>query len=329
MEGIGASKPLVSIIVPSFNQGKFLRDALDSTLAQDYRPLEVIVCDGGSTDETVGILEEYASRWPEIRWWSEPDRGVADAVNKGIERATGVIAGIQSSDDIYLPGAISTAVEQFLLQPTLGLVYGDGWFMDESATAVTNVTRYERFSIPAFLIGASVILQSSAFFRVDLARSLGGWRESCYVADTDFWLRMVFKTDVTKVDKPLSAWRSHPGQRNDRTREIWESYRQMIDECEDLRRAPLRVRLAASAGRHVFTQYYNPSDTTWFLRGQLWWALLTYPPVFRAIREKEKLLPGAATALSVAGRRGWIEYPKRFAAPSSQELRWWTAPPAR
>lgn len=324
-----ATKPLVSIIIPSFNQGAFLREALDSTLAQDYRPLEVIVSDGGSSDETVDILKEYGSRWPELRWWSERDRGVAHAVNKGLDRAAGVIAGIQSSDDIYLRGAISVAMEQFLSRPGLGLVYGDGWFIDESATVVTNATRYEPFSIPAFLIGASTILQSSAFFRLDLARSLGGWRESCYVADTDLWLRMIFETDVIKIDRALSAWRAHPGQRNDRKREIWESYWHMIDECEAIRRAPLRVRLAAKAGRRVFTQYYNPTGTHWFISMQLWRALLTYPPVFRVIREKQRLIPGANTVLTVAGRRGWIDYPKSVPAPSSEEVRWWTAAPAR
>lgn len=329
MKETADSKPLVSIIIPSFNQGPYLRDALDSTLAQDYRPLEVIVCDGGSSDETVEILEEYASRWPEVRWFSEPDRGVADAVNKGLERATGTLAGIQSSDDVYLRGAISAAVDQFLTRPNLGLVYGDGWFMDETATVITNATHYEPFSVPAFLIGASIILQSSAFFRLDLGRRLGGWRESCYVADTDFWLRMIFETEVIKIDRALSAWRAHPGQRNDRKQEIWESYWRMIDECEALRRAPLSIRLAARAGRRLFTQYYNPSTSHWFPRLQLWRALLTYPPAFRAVGEKATLLPGLATALTVAARRGWIDYPKAVPVPSSEEARWWTAAPAR
>lgn len=325
----GASNALVSIIIPSFNQGQFLRDALNSTLAQDYRPLEVIVCDGGSTDGSVDILEEFATRWPEVRWWSEPDRGVADAVNKGLDRATGVIAGIQSADDIYLRGAISDAMERFVTRPELGLVYGDGWFIDESATVITNATRYEPFSIINFLIGASVILQSSAFFRLDLARRLRGWRESCYVADLDLWLRMVFETEVVKIDRALSAWRAHPGQRNDRKQEIWESYWRMIDECEALRRAPLRQRLAARAGRRVLTQYYNPMDSIWFFRLQLWRAVLTYPPVFRVIGHKGWLLPGAEPALKFAARRSWIDYPGSVVPRPCDDIRWWAPAPAR
>jgi glycosyltransferase involved in cell wall biosynthesis len=325
----GSRKPLVSIIIPSFNQAPFLRDALGSTLAQDYRPLEVIVCDGGSTDGTVEILEEFAARHPEVRWWSEPDRGVADAVNKGLARATGSIAGIQSSDDIYLRGAISAAVGHLLDRPELGLVYGDGWFTDETATVITNATSYEPFSFSAFLIGASIILQSSAFFRLDLGRRIGGWRESIFVADTDFWLRMIFETEVLKIDRPLSAWRAHPGQRNDRKKEIWESYWRMIDECEPLRHAPLRVRLSARAGRRVVTQYYNPADSLWFFRLQLWRALLIYPPVFRVIGHKDWLLPAAQPAVRFAARHGWIDdYPKSFVPRPSDDIRWWTENPA-
>src|SRR5713226_9368149 len=97
----------VSIIVPSYNQGRFIRQTLDSILAQDYRPLEVLVLDGKSSDDTVEILREYEDVFHGLRWWSESDDGVADAVNKGLTRATGTYAGIQSSDDIYLPGAIT------------------------------------------------------------------------------------------------------------------------------------------------------------------------------------------------------------------------------
>src|SRR5688572_23386199 len=82
--------PLVSIIVPSYNQGRYIRETLDSIFEQGYRPMEVIVMDGGSTDETVSILESFDSR-AEFRWWSAPDRGVVDAVNKSLPLVRGEI----------------------------------------------------------------------------------------------------------------------------------------------------------------------------------------------------------------------------------------------
>src|SRR5437773_2348908 len=116
------SRPLVSVIVPSFNQGKYIRETIDSILAQDYRPLEVLVIDGASTDETLDVLRSYADR-PELRWWSERDAGVVDAVNKGLARASGEIVAIQSSDDLYVPGAVAAAVEA--LADGAVLAYGD------------------------------------------------------------------------------------------------------------------------------------------------------------------------------------------------------------
>ncbi|MBK8742587.1 MAG: glycosyltransferase [Betaproteobacteria bacterium] len=75
------SRPLVTIVVPSFNQGDFIRETLESCLSQDYRPIEILVIDGGSKDKTVAVLKSIVA--PEIRWWSEPDNGVVDAVNRG------------------------------------------------------------------------------------------------------------------------------------------------------------------------------------------------------------------------------------------------------
>src|SRR5258707_75495 len=92
-------------------------------------------CGPGSTpsrwskDDTVPVLQSFGTR-PELKWWSEPDHGVVDAVNKGLARATGDIIGIQSSDDLYLPGALSIAAAELLEDPELVLVYGDVEYID-------------------------------------------------------------------------------------------------------------------------------------------------------------------------------------------------------
>jgi len=83
------SSALVSIVVPSFNQGRYIGETLRSCLAQDYRPIEILVMDGGSTDDTVSVLRSFGA--PELSWWSAPDAGVANAVNKGLRRAKGEI----------------------------------------------------------------------------------------------------------------------------------------------------------------------------------------------------------------------------------------------
>ena len=109
--------PTVSIVTPSFNQGRFIRETIESVLSQDYPAIEYMVIDGGSTDETVSILKSYGNR---IFWISEPDSGQSDAINKGWKRATGEILTWLNSDDVYLPGAIAKAADYLQRHPNVG-----------------------------------------------------------------------------------------------------------------------------------------------------------------------------------------------------------------
>jgi glycosyltransferase involved in cell wall biosynthesis len=285
-------QPLVSIIVPSYNQGQYLRETLASILSQDYRPLEVLVLDGASKDDTVPILKEFSAKHPELRWWSEPDSGVADAVNKGLALARGEFAGIQSSDDIYLPGAISEAAAILQNNVQLGIVCAEINIVDESGRFLQRAPLRLPFTMERFLSRNTIIHQSSAFFRLELGREVGGWNPRCFCADTEMWLRMSFRTQVLKVDRVWSAWRKHEAQRDKEAIKVWHAWTQMIEESEDLKRAPLRLRLAARAGCHLVALRYNPGRSRWFKTAQAWLALLTYPPSYAGIYPKAVLFPG-------------------------------------
>ena len=203
-------RPLVSVIVPSFNQGRFIEETITSALAQDYRPLEVLVLDGGSTDGTLSVLEGYSGA-SELKVWSEPDDGVVDAVNKGLQKACGEILAIQSSDDVYVPGAIAAAVDALHAHPEAGMVFGDVEHIDD-LSRVTGRDVLTAFSLAEYLGRLTYIPQPSAFFRAAVSRSVGGWRaEVSYAADADFWIRIALRVS-SRQDRsdlgplPLSSW---------------------------------------------------------------------------------------------------------------------------
>jgi glycosyltransferase involved in cell wall biosynthesis len=248
--------PLVSIIIPSFNQGRFIRATLDSILSQDYRPLQIVVVDGGSQDETVGILQSYDV--PELEWISEPDNGVVDAVNKGFVRIHGEIAAIQSSDDCYLPGAIRTAVDEFRSDSSLGLLYGDTVKVDAEGQELSRSV-IGPYSLQNLFRIQTWIPQPSAFFRSQLLDVVGGWDDRIpYAPDTDLWIRIAFRSRVKKLDRFLSSRRLHDKQRDKLSARIAHDFARMIEQSQDIAEAPLELRRAAHAGKYLMRVRYNP-----------------------------------------------------------------------
>ncbi len=255
-------RPLVTIIVPSFNQGRFVAKTLDSILSQDYRPLEIVVVDGASTDDTVDVLRRY-DHIPEVRWVSEPDRGVVDAVNKGFARAKGELAAIQSSDDYYMPGAVSAAVAALQADASLGFVFGDVMKVDAEGREIDR-TSLLPYTLANVLAVRTWIPQPSTFFRLALARELGGWRESVpYAADTDLWLRMAFRAGARKIDRLMAGRTMHEAQRDKHGDRIVRDYTRMLQELVPLQRAPAALRRAAAAGRLRVLARYQPAQGYW------------------------------------------------------------------
>lgn len=154
--------PLVSIVIPSYNQAQFLETTIRSLLGQDYPNFELILVDGNSTDGSLDIIHRYVDKFA---WWvSEKDNGHADALNKGFSHARGEILAWLNSDDTYYPGAISDAVSTLRAHPEIGMVYGDADLTDESGIVIghfaSRQTDYEKL-----LRGSVHIPQATTFFR--------------------------------------------------------------------------------------------------------------------------------------------------------------------
>lgn len=200
--------PLVSVITPSYNQGKFIRETIDSILKQDYPNIEHIVVDGGSTDQTLSILQEYAQKDPRFRFISEPDNGQSHAINKGLALAKGQIIGWLNSDDTYLPGAIRKAVHAFQQQPAWGMLHGRGQVVDESGTAYSAYPS-EKADAKS-LYQSCVICQPTAFIRTHVFRQMGGVDERLqFCMDYDLWMRIAKAYPIGFIPEFLASARIH------------------------------------------------------------------------------------------------------------------------
>lgn len=283
-----SERPLVSIIVPSFNQGRYIRETIDSILSQDFRPIEVLVMDGGSTDETVGVLKSYDH--PELQWISERDRGVADAVNKGLNRAKGEIIGIQSSDDLYAAGAIAAAVEA-LAANDIGLVYGDAEYIDAQSN-VTGRTSLPPFDLAEYVGKLTYIPQATAFFQAAAAHAVGAWKEEiAYTCDAEFYLRIAERFGAKKIDRILARYRYHELQRDTARAKIISDWERAIEPWS--RHPDRRIRRFARSSVDLVTLHYTP-ESRWVRRTlALYRAVWKNPELlrFQAVRDHREWIP--------------------------------------
>jgi glycosyltransferase involved in cell wall biosynthesis/GT2 family glycosyltransferase len=179
-------RPLVSIVTPSYNQGRYLQRTIESVLAQDYPHIEYIVMDGGSTDESLEILKSYGDG---LRWVSERDTGQTNAINKGFAQCSGEILAYLNSDDMLLPGAVSAVVRYLDRRPVCDLLYGEARYIDEHDNITGNYNTAD-YSFDR-LMHDCCICQPAAFWRTRIAKKIGAFDETLqYAMDYDYWIRI-------------------------------------------------------------------------------------------------------------------------------------------
>ena len=224
------TKPLVSIVTPCLNAGRFLEETIRSVLAQDYPSIEYLVMDGGSTDESREILERYGGR---LQYCSGPDDGQAAAVNRGFLLSRGSIFAFLNADDTYLPGAVSAVVRSMAEHPDVGVVYGEAYHVTEAGQTIgrypTRAFRREGFRQQCF------ICQPAAFVRREAFQAAGLLDPTLHFAlDYDLWIRMARSCSMLKIDTYLATSRMHRnnktlGQLRDVFREVFGVLRRHYD----------------------------------------------------------------------------------------------------
>lgn len=180
--------PKISIVVPSFNQSKYLEETIRSILLQNYEPLELIIIDGGSTDGSVELIRKYEKFL--AYWVSEPDRGQSHAINKGFEKATGDLIGWQNSDDFYLSNCFQRVARTYMLDMAADVFYGDWNTAGETSQVEMCLTAPSEFS-PDLMPPYTCITSQATFYSKSIFAAGQYIREDLVVCmDVEFFWRL-------------------------------------------------------------------------------------------------------------------------------------------
>ena len=283
-EQMDRESPLVSIVTPSLNQGRFIEETILSVKNQTYPHIEHIVVDGSSTDETLGILRKYSDS---ITWISEPDEGQSDAINKGWRMCNGQILAYLNADDTYMPSSVQTAVEFFTRNPDVSMVYGDCNLIDEQGR-MTGKYPTREFHLQRILCALCPIPQPAVFFRKVLLDEVGYLDTRLHMAmDLDLWIRIGMKFVVQHIPEVLASFRLYPG-----TKSLSEKYRFSLDRLTILDKVYSDLKLpreVKSLRRRAYSYAHFEAGLAYYqlhqmkeARRHLLWSIVLSPMRMRA-----------------------------------------------
>lgn len=295
--------PSITLVTPSYNQGDYLAQTIESVLDQQYPNLDYMILDGGSTDQSVAIIRRYERHLS--YWVSAPDGGQSAAIRAGFARASGVLMNWLNSDDLLLPGALQAVAERYL-ETRADLIVGEDLHFEQSPDRPVKHLIPQHYEWPTcirFWEGRFLHHQPCTYFTRALYERVGGVRsELHYVMDTDLYCRMLREPGirVAYLARPISAFRLHEASKTCSRPELFEQ--EMITVCERLlpdtqRQQDLAamyryitrwaLHRAASAGRRG--QYaaaardlrrawgYSPAETIAYGAARLWQRLRGTP----------------------------------------------------
>lgn len=286
---------LVTIVIPAYNHGRYLNQAIDSVLNQDYPNIELIVLDDGSTDNTRAVLESYGNRF---YWESQKNMGQANTLNKGWGMAKGEILAYLSADDVLSPQATRTSVRCLLDNPDSVLCYGDFRLIDSESRVIRTVVAPEynyREMVTRFICPPG----PGAYFWRDAFVKTGGWDPSFrQYPDYDCWLRLGLIGPFTHIREQLAAFRVHEDSQTfaQTTVERAEEALRVIEKYFLLSDIPVEIvsakKLAIASARFLVAQLHFRSGRykAGFL--QLYRAILMSPRTFFTFKVQRMLANG-------------------------------------
>jgi glycosyltransferase involved in cell wall biosynthesis len=203
------SLPTLTVVTPAYNQADFLRDTIESVLAQDYPNIEHVVLDDGSTDDTPKILAEYGDRFV---WESQKNMGQTPTINKGWAMTSGeIITWLNSDDTFYSPTSVREGMEFLIARPDVGIVFGDSMFTEADGTEIEPSRPISDFTYEKMVRTCeNSIPQPSAFIRREIVERVGELDPKFYYfMDWDFWMRAGIYYKIEHIDAIWSTYRLH------------------------------------------------------------------------------------------------------------------------
>ncbi|MGB2925474.1 MAG: glycosyltransferase family 2 protein [Limnothrix sp.] len=295
--------PKISIITPSYQQGQYIEETIQSVLSQNYPNLEYIIVDGGSTDETVSIIKKYADK---IAYWvSEKDRGQTHAINKGIRQATGEIIAYLNSDDYYLPGTLLEVGSQFRDDPNIDLLHGKCRYVNEKGDKIGehlgDIKSFDEI-IDLWNVwwNKRQFVQPEVFWSRNIMKEVGLFNEELYyVMDYEYWSRILLaKGTVVKADQELTCFRLTDIQKSNDSGKVADELRGVVKEWLWDSRIPIsaykRLQLQGDwIYDTIFTvaiqksvEIAEPKSKRWI---KIFKAILLNPKIFLSRSFKKKL----------------------------------------
>ena len=271
----------ISIIVPCYNMEKYIEETILSILNQQYSNLELIVVDGGSSDNTLSILSKYKEQISLLI--SEKDEGQYNAINKGFSKATGEILAWLNADDVYFPWTLAHVANFFREYPSQSWVSGSTSLMNEnglinglSANVIAKPNKFVRNGwFRSKLYG--YLQQEGMFWRKELWEQVGGLNEKYKLAsDFELWTRFSNKSSLVSFGLPLASFRKRMSSRSNELKKEYEAEVKSI--CDGFKKPNFIVKRLGEFS--VFTMlllrkftisksliyFYSPTKKKWILK---------------------------------------------------------------
>ncbi|KTD72233.1 glycosyltransferase [Legionella tucsonensis] len=208
MHNKGSSNPLVSLVIPAYNAEKYVMEAINSVLQQTYSPIELIVVNDGSTDNTKQLLIQNQEKFT---FFSQKNAGQSAAMNFGWEQSSGSILGYLSADDRLHPEAISQLVTELLAHPEIVMIYPDFCIIDENSNYVRSI-KAKDYDLKLVIADFECLPGPGALFRREAWLETGGWNSQLrHIPDMDFYLRLSALGSFLRVPEVLADFRIHSG----------------------------------------------------------------------------------------------------------------------